>query len=326
MQPFRYVQARDLDHALALLASTSAARAIAGGTNLVDMMRTGTERPEVLVDITHLPLRGIESSEQGGVRIGALVGNAEAAHHPLLKTRYPLLADAILQGASPQIRNMATIAGNLMQRTRCPYFREPSYHCNKRNPGTGCDARLGHHRMHAVLGTSMECIATHPSDLAVALCALDAVVHIEGPTGSRETPLMGFYRTPGSRPQEETVLAANELIIAVSLPPPLAGQISRYAKARDRASFEFALASVATILTVEQGTIGAARLALGGVATVPWRVPKAEAILVGARATPEVLHAAADAALAGATPLDGNRFKLPLARALIVRTLSEMTA
>lgn len=304
--------------------ATPTARAIAGGTNLVDMMRGGSESPGVLVDITRLPLRGIEDLGAHGLRLGALVGNAEAAHDPRVRARYPLLAQAMLAGASPQIRNRATLAGNLMQRTRCPYFRDPTYRCNRRAPGSGCDALAGHHRMHAVLGVSAACIATHPSDLAVALSALDAVVHIDGPGGHRTVPVTGFYRLPGDTPERETALAPGELVVAISLPPPPAGSVSQYQKARDRASFEFALASVAAILQIEGGVVRLARLALGGVATVPWRAHAAEGLLTGARVTPEVALEVAEVALAGAAPLPGNRFKIPLARGVIARTLTEL--
>lgn len=324
MQPFRYVQVQDLGQAVALLSGQPLARAIAGGTNLVDMMRGGSEHPEVLVDITRLPLRGIEGLGDGGVRLGALVGNTEAAHHPLVQERCPLLARAILQGASPQIRNKATLGGNLMQRTRCAYFRDSSYRCNRRDPGAGCDARDGHHRSHAVLGTSAACIATHPSDLAVALAALDAVVHLHGPAGARSVPVTEFYRLPGATPERETVLGPGELIVGITLPPPVPGAVSQYEKARDRASFEFALASVAAVLQIEEGRVRWARLALGGVATIPWRATSAEALLVGARVTPDVALEVAEVTLADATPLAGNRFKIALARALIVRTLTEL--
>jgi xanthine dehydrogenase YagS FAD-binding subunit len=289
-------------------------------------MRLGVAHPELLVDITHLPYDRIELLPDGGVRIGALVRNSDLAADRTIRQRYPLLAEALLDGASGQLRNLATTGGNLLQRTRCVYFQDVSKPCNKRTPGSGCSAREGYHRELAILGTSEACIATHPSDMAVALAALDAVVRVQGPGGERVIPLVDFHRLPGDTPERDTVLAHGELITAVDLPPLAFAARSRYRKVRDRASYAFALVSVAAALAVtDDGMVRDVRLALGGVAPKPWRAWKAEAALRGAPATEESFRRAAEAELADAQPLPGNAFKVPLARNTIARTLLDLT-
>jgi xanthine dehydrogenase YagS FAD-binding subunit len=324
MNPFRYERAHDASSAIALLARAPNGVFLAGGTNLVDHMRLGVRQPDLLVDITHLPYDRIEPLPDGGVRIGALVRNSDLAADHTIRTRYPVLAQALLDGASGQLRNLATTGGNLLQRTRCVYFQDVTKPCNKRLPGSGCPARAGYHRELAILGTSEACIATHPSDMAVAMAALDAVVRVLGTTGERTIPLVDFYRLPGDAPQRDTVLEQGELITAVDLPPlPLAAR-SRYRKVRDRASYAFALVSVAAALDVTGGTIRDVRLALGGVAHKPWRATNAEAALRGAPATEETFRRAAEAELIAAQPLPGNAFKVPLARNTVVRTLLDV--
>jgi xanthine dehydrogenase YagS FAD-binding subunit len=324
MNPFRYERPPDASSAVALLAGAHNGVFLAGGTNLVDHLKLGVRQPDLLIDITHLPFDRIESLPDGGIRIGAMVRNSDLAADRTIRARYPLLAQALLAGASGQLRNLATTGGNLLQRTRCVYFQDISKPCNKRVPGSGCSAREGYHRELAILGTSEACIATHPSDMAVALAALDAVVHVLGPQGERTIPLVEFYRLPGDEPERDTVLEHSELITAVDLPPLAFATHSHYRKVRDRASYAFALVSVAAALDVADGVVRDVRIALGGVAPVPWRAVRAEAALRGAPATEEAFDRAAEAELADAQPLPGNAFKIPLARRTLVRTLLDL--
>ena len=321
MRPFRYERAVDAEGAAAMLAGSPRARFLGGGTNLVDLMRLGVEEPELLVDVTGLPYNHIEETAGGGLRIGAAVRNSDLAADPLVRERYPMLAQALLDGASGQLRNLATVGGNLLQRTRCRYFQDVTKPCNKRDPGSGCPAREGEHRNLAILGWSERCVATHPSDMAVALAALDAVVHVQGPGGARSIPLTELHRLPGEEPQRDAVLERGELITVVELPALELARRSQYVKVRERASFAFALVSVAAALDVDDGTVRDVRVALGGVAHKPWRATLAEATLRGAPATGESFARAADAELARARPLRDNAYKLPLARNLIVRAL-----
>jgi xanthine dehydrogenase YagS FAD-binding subunit len=321
MRPFGYDRPLEVGEALTLVAERPDARFLAGGTNLVDLVRRGVETPDWLVDVTGLPLAEVEEHE-GGLRIGATVTNADLAHHPVVRRRYPVLAQALLSGASGQLRSMATVGGNLLQRTRCPYFTDLTTACNKREPGTGCAAREGLNRYAAVLGTSEHCVAVHPSDMAVALAALDAVVEVIGVGGPRRVALADLYRLPGSTPQLETTLEPGELVTGVTLPPALDGAASHYRKVRDRASYAFALVSVAALLRVEDGHVSSVRVALGGVAPVPWRATRAESLLVGRERTDDALRAAAQAELAPAEPLSGNGFKVDLA----VRTMTSVLA
>ena len=321
MRPFEYARATDVDQAIALAGETANARFLAGGTNLVDLIRRGVETPDSVVDVTGLPLTEVEESADGGLRIGAVVTNADLAHHPLVRSRYPLLSQALLAGASGQLRTMATVGGNLLQRTRCPYFTDLTTACNKRDPGAGCAARDGFSRYAAVLGASDHCVSVHPSDMAVALAALDAEVELIGVSGSRRVPVTGLYRPPGDTPHLETVLEPGELITAVVLPPLPSGTRSAYRKVRDRASYAFALVSVAAVLHVEDGRITTARVALGGVAPRPWRAVTAESRLVGQAPNDETFAAAAAAELAAAEPLPGNDFKVALAQRTLVATL-----
>ncbi len=324
MRPFEYERADDADSAVALVAERPAAMFLGGGTNLVDLMRLGVESPDVIVDVTRLGHDRIEPTDGGGLRIGGGVRNSVLAADPLVRERYPVLSQALLAGASGQLRNAATVGGNLMQRTRCLYFQDPSKPCNKREPGTGCSARGGEHRNHAILGASEACIATHPSDMAVALVALDARAHLHGPHGARQLALTDLHRLPGDEPQHDTVLGHGELIVAVELPPPSPAGLSAYRKVRDRASFSFALASVAALLTFEDGRVGDVRLGLGGVAHVPWRARIAEDALRGGPVSEDAFARAIDAELSVAEPLPDNAYKLPLVRRLVVRTLAEL--
>lgn len=326
MNPFRYERASDGPAAVALLSQAPAGAFLGGGTNLVDHMKLGIAQPDLLVDITHLPYDRIESLPDGGVRIGAMMRNSDLAADRTIRTRYPVLAQALFSGTSGQLRNLATTGGNLLQRTRCVYFQDVSKPCNKRVPGSGCPAREGYHRTLAILGASEMCIATHPSDMAVALIALDAEVRVLGPAGERAIPLVDFHRLPGDSPQRDTVLKHGELITAVDLPPLAFATCSRYRKVRDRASYAFALVSVAAAIDVADGIVRDVRLALGGVAHAPWRATRAEAVLRGAPATEAMFLQAAQAELAGARPLPGNAFKVPLARNVLVRTLLDLTA
>ena len=320
MRPFSYRRPRTIDEAIQNYGQAQETRFIGGGTNLLDLMKMGVERPAHLVDISRLPLTKIE--EHGdGLRIGALVSNTDAANHPLVRTHYPVLSEAILAGASQQLRNMATMGGNLLQRTRCYYFYDPSYaECNKRVPGSGCAALNGYNRIHAILGQSPECIAVHPSDMCVALVALDAVVQLKGPKGERQIPMTEFHRLPGNTPQVETNLRSGELITAIDLPAIPYAKRSRYVKIRDRHSYAFALVSVAAVMDIDDsGTVRHARIALGGVAHKPWRAQKAEIALVGKKPGDDTLQAAAEAELADAHGYKYNTFKIELARRAIVR-------
>lgn len=328
MKNFDLLQANQPSDALRLVGANSSTRFIAGGTNLVDLMKYGVENPDTLVDISQLPLAQIAATSTG-LRIGALARNSDVAANALVVKQFPLLAEALLAGASPQLRNMATMGGNVMQRTRCYYFYDPSQPCNKRAPGTGCGAIGGYNRIHAILGAdgnsasdnAKACIATNPSDMNVALSALDAVVQVQGPSGNRTIPLLDFHRLPGNEPQRDTVLEPNELIVAIDLPTPKLAGKSHYLKVRDRASYAFALVSVAARMAVENGTIREVRLALGGVAHKPWRKPDVEAQLVGKSATEATFREAARQLLAGAKPHEHNAFKIQLAENAIVRAL-----
>ncbi|MFD9052811.1 FAD binding domain-containing protein [Streptomyces zaomyceticus] len=325
MKSFGYLRVDRTDQALAAYAAHPGARYIAGGTNLVDLLKLGVADASFLVDISRLPLDGVDETPDGGLRIGATVRNSDLAAHPLVRTRYTALSQALLSGASAQLRNAATTGGNLLQRTRCLYFQDVSKPCNKRVPGTGCPAREGVHRDLAVLGHSQQCVATHPSDMAVALAALDARVNLLGLEGERTVPLTEFHRLPGDTPEHDTVVRPGELVTAVTLPPP-AGVHSVYRKARDRASYAFALVSVAAVLTVEDGVVRHAALAFGGLAHAPWRARAAEEVLRGAPATEETCVRAADAELAAADPLRDNAFKVPLARNLAVSVLTDLAS
>ena len=320
MTPFTYARATDIPQALQL-GSLQSARFLGGGTNLVDLMRETVERPESLVDVTALS-DTIEEQSDGTLLIGAAVRNTALAEHQAVRQRYPVLARAIVAGASAQIRNMATVGGNLLQRTRCTYFYDSEgSRCNKRNPGQGCDAIDGFNRIHAILGASPNCVATHPSDMCVALAALDATVYLRSSTGERSVPFTDFHRLPAGHPERDTVIEAGELITAISLPPLPVAAHSTYRKARDRASYAFALVSVAAAIQRDGDTITDIRLALGGVAHKPWRATKAEAALRGQPATAANFLNAADAELADAAPLSDNAFKIELARRLITTTL-----
>jgi xanthine dehydrogenase YagS FAD-binding subunit len=324
VRPFRYERAEDAAAAVELLSREPGAAFLAGGTNLVDLMKLDVERPDLLVDVTHVTSDRIEALPDGGVRIGAAVRNSDLAADLAIRERYPALSQALLSGATYQLRNLATTGGNLMQRTRCVYFQDVTKPCNKRDPGSGCAARHGYHRGLAVLGHSQSCIATQPSDMAVALAAFDAVVRVEGPDGARELPLTELHRLPGDEPQRDTVLERGELIVAVDLPAlPIAAR-SRYRKVRDRASYAFALVSVAAAIELDGGVVQDVRIALGGVAHKPWRATLAEAALRGAEPTEERFARAADAELDQARPLHSNGFKVPLARDTIVRTLLDL--
>ncbi len=324
MKSFAYLRADDVDAALQLIGSEPQAKFLGGGTNLVDLMREGIERPDTVIDISRLPLDRIDEVG-GGIRIGGLVRNSSLAANVLIRARYPMLSQAVLHGASGQLRNMATVGGNLMQRTRCLYFYDEASPCNKRDPGSGCAALEGFNRGNAVLGTSDHCVATHPSDMAVALAALDATVEVQSSRGTRRIPLTDFHRLPGTTPHIETDLATDELITAVELPRLPVAANSRYRKVRDRASYAFALVSVAAAMDVgEDGRISAARMALGGVGTKPWRASEAESILVGAPANDETFQHAARAELAHAKGLTGNSFKIDLARRTIVAVLRQL--
>ncbi|PWE39057.1 FAD binding domain-containing protein [Pseudomonas prosekii] len=321
MNPFQYSKPDSVDNAVHL--AGPATRFIAGGTNLLDLMKENLTRPEHLIDITGLPLREVTETASGGVMIGALVSNADLAWHPLIEQRYPLLSQAILAGASPQLRNMASTGGNLLQRTRCYYFYDANVPCNKREPGSGCPAKDGLNRIHAILGASAQCVATHPSDMCVALAALQAVVHVQGRNGQRTIEFSDFHRLPGDTPERDNQLADDELITAIELPAAGFAEHSNYLKIRDRASYAFALVSVAAALEINDGVIGQARLALGGVAHKPWRDTEVEDSLIGKTPNPETFAAAADALLQHAQPLEHNAFKVKLARRAIIRALSD---
>ncbi|MEU4806181.1 xanthine dehydrogenase family protein subunit M [Actinosynnema sp. NPDC023587] len=324
MIPFDYRRAVDVESAVAEAGGGTAVAFLAGGTNLVDRMKLGVTAPEVLVDISRLPLDGVERLPGGGLRVGATVRNSDLAAHPVVRRDYPVLSRALLSGASGQLRNLATTGGNLLQRTRCAYFQDLSTPCNKRVPGSGCSAIGGHTRQHAILGASPECVAVHPSDMAVAMAALDAEVLVHGPGGQRTVALVELHRLPGDEPHRDTVLAPADLITAVDLPPLPAGARSLYRKVRDRASYAFALVSVAAVLDIADGTVRDVRIALGGVAHKPWRARRAEDALRGRPATEAAFREAAEAELAEAEPLSGNAFKIPLARNTIVSALREL--
>jgi xanthine dehydrogenase YagS FAD-binding subunit len=323
MNNFAYTRATDVADAVRAIAADAGARFVAGGTNLIDLMKEDVVRPSRLIDITHLPLDKIEDTAEGGLRIGALVRNSDLAYHPQIETRYPVLTSAILAGASPQLRNMATTGGNLLQRTRCFYFYDTTTPCNKRAPGSGCPAIAGINRMHAILGTSEHCIAVHPSDMCVALAALDARVLATGRDGERSIAFADFHRLPDDRPDIDTNLRADEIITAIELPAKGFAKNYTYLKIRDRLSYAFALVSIAVGLDIEGGTIKEARLALGGVAHKPWRDRAAEAQLTGAPATPESFARTADAVLRDARGFGHNDFKIDLARRGIVRALAQ---
>jgi xanthine dehydrogenase YagS FAD-binding subunit len=331
MKLFELSRADDPGQAIAAGAKATTAqqgadiRFIAGGTTLVDLMKLNVETPQKVVDVNHLSFGKIETLPDGGLKIGAMVRNTDLAYHPIVRKDYAVLSEAILSGASPQLRNMATTAGNLLQRTRCMYFRDTSMPCNKREPGSGCAAITGVNRSLAILGTSEYCIATNPSDMSVALAALEATIHIRGTKGERSVPIGDFHLLPGNTPHRETVLEPGDLITHVTLPPPASGSRSLYLKLRDRASYEFALASAAVVITVAAGKITRARVALGGVGTKPWRSRKAEAELTDQTATEAVFRKAADAALRDARPQSQNGFKVELAKRCRVHALKLAT-
>ena len=321
MNPFEYRRAESPQAAVS--AAGTHAKFLAGGTNLIDLMKNGVEQPQRLVDINRLELAAIEPLPNGGLRLGALTHNSDTANHPMVRQHYPLLAKAILSGASPQLRNMATNGGNLLQRTRCPYFMDTHFpECNKRAPGSGCGALKGFNRNHAILGTSQQCIATHPSDMCVALAALEAVIRVRGAKGERTIAMAEFHHLPGNTPHIETSLEPGELILSIDLPPSPYAQHSHYLKVRDRASYEFALVSVAAALDLQGGSIHSARIAMGGVAHKPWRVVKAEQEMAGKKPSADVFAQAAKTVLAGAKSYQNNAFKISLAEKAIVQSLS----
>ena len=324
MNPFTYSRAADAQTAVSGIAANPQAKFLGGGTNLIDLMKMGVERPDQLVDVNRLDLTKVEPlPNNGGVRIGALVRNSDLAEHDLIKRNYPVLSEALLSGASPQLRNLATTGGNLMQRTRCYYFYDPAFPmCNKRDPGSGCGALEGYNRIHAILGQSDQCIATHPSDMCVAMAALEAVVRVQGPKGERTIPFEDFHRLPGETPQVETTLQPDELITAVDLPALPFAHRSYYLKVRDRASYAFALVSVAAAIELDGQKIKNVRLALGGVAHKPWRAHKAEQALGGKLPDEASFRAAAEAELADARGYKYNSFKIELAKRAIIQALS----
>ncbi|MEQ4208400.1 xanthine dehydrogenase family protein subunit M [Actinopolymorpha sp. B9G3] len=324
MKPFDYTRALDAPTAVALVSERPGAAYLGAGTNLVDHLKLGVATPNLLVDVSGLPFDRIVPRADGGVRVGAAVSNTDLAVDPIVRAGYPMLSRALLAGASAQLRNVATTGGNLLQRTRCVYFQDVTTACNKREPGTGCSAIDGFHRDLAILGASEHCVATHPSDMAVALAALDASVVVLGVDGERSIPMTDFHRLPGDEPERDTVLAHGDLITAIDLPDLPMAVRSTYRKVRDRASYAFALVSVAAALEVTDGTVSDARIALGGVAHKPWRATRAEQALRGAPATEDSFRQAADAELAAARPLPGNAFKVPLARNTMVAVLRDL--
>jgi xanthine dehydrogenase YagS FAD-binding subunit len=326
MIDFDYVKARDVSDAVSQIAMRPTARFIAGGTNLIDLMKENVERPTRLIDITGLPLKEIKETQAGGLRIGALVANSDVAYDERITTRYPLLSSAILAGAPAQLRNMASTGGNLLQRTRCLYFYDTTTPCNKREPGSGCGALDGFNRLNAILGWSKSCIAVHPSDMCVALAALEATVHVAGPEGDCAIPFADFHRLPGDTPEIDTNLAHDEIITAIELPPEGFSRNYSYLKIRDRLSYAFALVSVAAALRIEAGAIKDARVALGGVAHKPWRIPNAEQTLEGQQPSRKAFAEVADAILQGAAGFAHNSFKIELARRAIVRALEQAAA
>jgi xanthine dehydrogenase YagS FAD-binding subunit len=331
MQSFEFHRAQDARTAIAAGAKSATAqqgasvRFVAGGTTLLDLMKLNVERPGKVIDINGLPLDKIERLADGGLKIGATARNSTLAHHPIVRRDYAVLSQALLAGASGQLRNMATTGGNLLQRTRCMYFRDTASPCNKREPGTGCSAMAGENRTLAILGTSEHCIATNPSDMSVALAALEATIHVQGPRGPRAIAIADFHLAPGSTPEIETVLEPGDLITHVTLPPPVPGDRACYLKLRDRASYEFALASAAVVINVQDGTIVRARIAMGGIGTKPWRSTEAEALLAGAAAWEPAFQRAAEALLRDARPRSQNGFKVELARRCLVHALKEAT-
>ncbi|HYL16594.1 MAG TPA: xanthine dehydrogenase family protein subunit M [Terriglobales bacterium] len=332
MNPFEFIRPADQTAAIAAAAHSKTAqqgadvRFLGGGTTLIDLMKLNVETPSRVLDINRLPLDKIEATPDGGLKIGAMARNSDLAYHPKVQKDYSVLSQAILQGASAQIRNMATVGGNLLQRTRCIYFRDTAMACNKREPGSGCPAITGHNRTLAILGASEHCIATNPSDMCVALAALEATVHIQGPKGQRAVAFGDFHLLPGSTPYRETVLEPGDLITHVTLPPPVAGSKQVYLKLRDRASYEFALTSAAVVLSIARSNITGARIALGGVATKPWRSREAEAALTGKAANDATFRQAAEAALRGAKPQSENKFKIELAKRCLTHALRTATA
>ena len=332
MQTFKFIRPADSAAAIAAAAQSKTAqqgadvRFMGGGTTLIDLMKLNVETPTRVLDINRLPLDKIEDTPDHGLRIGATVRNSDLAYHPRVQRDYSVLSQAILQGASAQIRNMATVGGNLLQRTRCVYFRDTAMPCNKREPGTGCPAITGSNRTLAILGTSEHCIATNPSDMCIALAALEATVQIQGTKGPRVIAFGDFHLLPGSTPQRETVLEPGDLITHITLPPPASGSKHLYLKLRDRASYEFALASAAVVLTISSGKISRARIALGGVGTKPWRAPQAEAALAGKPANDAAFRQAAEAALQDAKPQSENRFKIELAKRCLTHALRTAAA
>src|SRR5713226_5740303 len=331
MQTLEFIRPADPAAAVATAAKAKTAqqgadvRFVAGGTTLVDLMKLNVETPARLIDINRLPLDKVEATPDGGLKIGATVRNSDLAHHPTVQRDYAVLSQALLAGASAQLRNMATTAGNLLQRTRCMYFRDTAMSCNKREPGTGCPAITGSNRTLAVLGTSESCIATNPSDMNVAMAALEATVHVQGAKGPRAVPIGEFHLLPGRTPERETVLEPGDLVTHVTLPPPVAGSKQLYLKLRDRASYEFALASAAVVLTITSGKITRARIALGGVGTKPWRSSEAEAALTGKPANEGTFRQAAEAALRHAKPQSENKFKIELAKRCVMHSLRMAT-
>jgi xanthine dehydrogenase YagS FAD-binding subunit len=332
MEMFTFDRAATVEQAVKAAAVSATAqngasvRFVAGGTNLIDMMKLNVERPKALVDINGLPMDAITATPEGGLKIGALARNSDVAKHPVVMKEYAVLSEALLSGASPQLRNMATTGGNMLQKTRCVYFRDTAHGCNKREPGTGCSAIGGFNRNLAILGTSKECIATNPSDQNVALTVLDATVQIQGVKGTRSVPIHEFYLEPGATPQKETLLEPGDLITSVTLPPMMAGTKSLYLKLRDRAAYEFALASAAIVMKVEGGKIRYARVGMGGVGTKPWRSMEAEKALMGASAERASFVRAADAALREAKPQSENGFKVELAKRCLVRAMTMSVA
>ncbi|MEU0968369.1 xanthine dehydrogenase family protein subunit M [Streptomyces sp. NPDC005917] len=324
MKSFDYVRARTPEEAVDAFTARPGAHYLAGGTNLVDLMKLGVERPTALIDVSRLPLDRVEQLPDGALRVGATVRNSDLAAHPLVRDRYPVLSQSLLAGASGQLRNTATTGGNLLQRTRCGYFQDLGKPCNKREPGSGCGALNGVHRDHAVLGHSAHCVATHPSDMAVALAALDARIELYGPEGTRVVDLTDFHRLPEDHPERDTGIRPGELITGVLLPAATAGAPSAYRKARDRASYAFALASVAVVLRVAGGVVTQVGLAFGALAHRPWRARVAEAALLGEAATPAVFASAVDLELAAARPLPDNAYKVPLARNLALDVLARL--
>ncbi|MFJ2766622.1 FAD binding domain-containing protein [Streptomyces sp. NPDC087300] len=325
MREFGYERVHDVPGAVALLGAEPDARPLGGGTNLVDLMKSGVERPGLLVDVRELPLDHIEPTPDGGLRIGATVTNSDLAAHPEVRRRYPALAQAVLAGASGQLRNMATVGGNLLQRTRCGYFTDLSKPCNKRTPGSGCSAVEGEHHNHAILGATEHCVAVHPSDMGVALAAFDAVVTYETVAGPGELPIAEFYLPVGDTPHLETALPPGALITGITLPPTPFATVSRYRKVRERASYAFAIGSIAAAVDVEDGVVREARIAFGAVASRPWRARAAERALTGGPVSADAFAAAADAELAAARPLPHNGYKVTLLRNLLVAVLTELT-